>query len=186
MVKELIMAFLCIGIVSSCAPTRRLRDGQKILKRQYRNIDKFDPSIYELIDTNYFYQKVGTCYADRKVRNIKDFKRKESRLRIKFYPGGYLRFLAFSGKPEGPDPEDSGERGVVYKKGEEIKIDTQFAGQGGTLQRATFKVIVEGDKIYLVQKLFGMSWGWSSNPTCDVYQKAEKVPEDWKKYKPDW
>ncbi|WP_208292247.1 hypothetical protein [Sphingobacterium paludis] len=154
--------------------------------KKYRNIDKFDPSIYEEIDTNYFYQKVGTCYADRKVRNIKDFKKKESRLRIKFYPGGYLRFLAFSGMPEGPDPEDSGERGVIYKKGDKIKIDTQSATDVGSLYKQTFEVIVDGDKIYLVERLFGMSWGWSSNPLCFVYEKAEKVPEDWKKYKPDW
>jgi len=106
-------------------------------------------------------------------------------LKLQFYEGGYVRILSTFVK-KSPDPEVSGMRGVIYKKKQDIRIDTQSADQDGTLQKQTLDVIVEGDRIYLVERLFGMSWGWSSNPLCFVYEKAEKVPEDWKQYKPDW
>ncbi|WP_131555329.1 hypothetical protein [Sphingobacterium deserti] len=155
--------------------------------KKYRNIDKFDPSIYEQIDTNYLYQEIGTCYADRKVGNIRDFKKEERNVRIQFYPRGYLRLIAFSEKPEGPDPEVTGARGVIYKKGGKTKIDRQIADQDGTLQRGIFLVRVDGDRIYVMYAPVVTNYLFFDNSfECDVYQKAEKVPEDWKKYKPDW
>ncbi|WP_133638754.1 hypothetical protein [Sphingobacterium paludis] len=181
---RLITLFVCI-FLCSCYATKRLPDGTKVLSKKYKNIDKFDPFIYSQIDPNYFYKQVEVYKTGKSYKDVMGYWRGPSSRRLQFYDGGYIRILVDNQK-ESPDPDLSGKRGIIYMKNQDIRIDRDTADQDGTLQKQTLKVIVKGDKIYLVERLFGMSWGWSSNPMCYVFQKAEKVPEEWKQYKPDW
>jgi hypothetical protein len=185
MVKHRLIILFALCFLCSCYPSKRLPGGTKVLSKKYKNIDKFDPSIYLQIDSNYFYKLVDSYESGKNYKEVVGSRSGSSHLKLQFYQHGYIRIISDFVKTS-PDPEFSGMRGVIYRYKQDIRIDTQSADQDGALQRATFKVIVEEDRIYLVQRLFGMSWGWSSNPLCFVYEKAEKVPEDWKQYKPDW
>ena len=50
----------------------------------------------------------------------------------------------------------------------------------------TYKVKVEGDTIYLLEIMPNTLLFKPSEYICYVYKKSEKIPEEWKKYKPDW
>lgn len=55
-----------------------------------------------------------------------------------------MRF--FSLNNESPNPRDSGRRGIIYKKNNSIKIDTQFADETGYFSKGTYTVKIEEDK----------------------------------------
>jgi len=74
------------------------------------------------------------------------------------------------------DPEITGRRGVIYKKNNKIKIDTDFKG--------SYSVKIEGDYIFLLDDNFLVP---RDEYICFVYKKSdEKIPEEWKKYPADW
>lgn len=180
MVKKIISFACSLIFIQSCTQTKKLKDGTTVLNKKFTNIDKFEKSILEKISVDYFYQKIDYYMADKnfnKIRNIgNDVDRK-----IQFYEGGYVRF--FSLGTESPNPEDSGRRGIIYEKSNSLKIDTQFSDETGYLSKGTYTVKAEGDKLYLMDNNFLFP---RSEYICFVYQKSEKIPEDWKIYKPDW
>ena len=99
---------------------------------------------------------------------------------LQFYENGRVRFLYYMNA----DPEITGRRGIIYKKNNKIKIDTDFANQGGTISKGSYSVKIEGDYIFLLDDNFLVP---RNEYICFVYKKSdEKVPEDWKKYPSDW
>lgn len=81
------------------------------------------------------------------------------------------------------NPEITGRRGVIYFKDSDLKIDTQFSNQSGAISKGTYSLKVEGDKLYLIDD---NSWFPKRECICLVFEKSEKIPEDWKKYNADW
>lgn len=179
-IKNIILLMFSFGFLFSCAQTKRLDNGTKVLTKKFKNIDKFDKSIFEKIDTDYFYQKVDYYMANENFQKIRDIGKDVDR-KIQFYENGRVRF--FSLGMEDPNPENSGRRGIIYLKKNSLKIDTQFADQDGHISKGTYSIKVDGDKIYLLDNNFIFS---RTEYLCYVYQKSEKIPEDWKQYKADW
>ena len=99
---------------------------------------------------------------------------------LQFYENGRVRFLYYMNA----DPEITGRRGIIYKKNNKIKIDTDFANQGGTISKGSYSVKIEGDYIFLLDDNFLVP---GSEYICFVYKKSdEKIPEEWKKYPAEW
>lgn len=180
MVKNIIILLCSTIFIHSCAQTRRLENGTKVLTKKFKNIDKFDKSILNNIDVTHFYKKVDYYMSDKNFNKIRDIGSDIDR-KIQFYENGRVRF--FSLGIEDPNPENAGRRGIIYKKNNSLKIDTQFADQDGDLSKGTYNVKVIGDKIYLLDN---SSLFPQSEYMCYIYQKSEKIPENWRQYKPDW
>ncbi|MCL8538904.1 hypothetical protein M9991_18705 [Chryseobacterium gallinarum] len=180
MIKNSFLLLCCVIFVQACAQTRKLEDGRKVLTKKYKNSKRFDRSIYNDIHTDYFYQKIDYYMADKNYSKIRDIGKDVDR-RIQFYDNGRMRFLSFT--MDEPDPEKTGMRGVIYLKNGKLKIDTQEADQGGRVFKGTYSAKVEGDKLYILHDNFLIP---PSEYVCYVYQKSEKIPENWKQYKADW
>ncbi|WP_417430973.1 hypothetical protein [Halpernia sp.] len=120
--------------------------------------------------------------ADKNFNKIRDIGSDVDR-KIQFYENGRVRFFSFG--MVNPNPQISGKRGIVYLNNNIIKIDSQFADQNGNLFKGTYRLKVEGDKLYLLEEGNTLLFN-PSEYICYVYQKSEKIPEDWKQYKPDW
>ncbi|MDR1876430.1 MAG: hypothetical protein LBQ84_02260 [Flavobacteriaceae bacterium] len=108
--------------IGTCIPTKELSDGNKVPSKGYKfaNKNKFDSSIYEVIDPNYFYELIDEYLADRnykKVRDIGTFLTPN----LQFYPNGSVRELRKTYMD--PNPDISGNRGIIYKQNNKIKID---------------------------------------------------------------
>lgn len=181
MIRQIIIFVCCVVFMKSCAQSRRLEDGRKVLVRKYKNIDRFDQSIFKDIDVNHFYKKIDYYMADKNYNKIRDIGNDVDRM-IQFYENGRVRFLSFTMNEA--DPEKTGMRGIIYiNKKNNLKIDTQFANQDGHISKGTYSVKVEGDKLYLLDDNLLLP---QSEYICFVYQKAEQVPESWRQYKADW
>ncbi|MDY3391973.1 hypothetical protein PG608_12240 [Riemerella anatipestifer] len=148
MVRNIIILISVFSVVLSCSQTRRLQNGTKVLTKKYKNIDKFDKSIFEKIDTDYFYQKVDYYMANKNFQKVRDIGKDVDR-KIQFYDNGRVRF--FSLGMESPNPEDSGMRGIIYKKNNRLKIDYQSADQDGSMFISTYTIKVDNDLIYLLE-----------------------------------
>ena len=179
MVRVILIVLLGF-IVISCFPSPyyRLADGRKVIKSKYKNIKYFDPNIYKSIDINYFYIVESGYLVDNKYKKKRDID--VAKYVLQFYENGRVRFLYYMNA----DPEITGRRGIIYKKNGKIKIDTDFANQGGTISKGSYSVKIEGDYIFLLDDNFLIP---GSEYICFVYKKSdEKVPEEWKKYPADW
>ncbi|MDR2122938.1 MAG: hypothetical protein LBP34_07415 [Flavobacteriaceae bacterium] len=178
-------------ILFSCIPTRRLEGvnggkGNKVPYKGYKFTkgSKFAPSIYEVIDPNYFYELIGRYELDRKLKVIEDIGKDIVSVRVlQFYYNGRIR--VFPKIEENPNPEKVGYRGVIYKQGNKTKIDF-FKGvsQDGDMGIVTYQVWVEGDKLLLLER--SLHNIILNEIPCYIYEKKDKVPEEWKQYKPDW
>jgi len=184
MVKHWLITGLCVLTIFSCIPTRKLDDdtgrGTKVPYQGYKfaNQNKFDSSIYQVIDPDYFYELVGIYWVDRNFKEIRDGGPTMIQV-LQFYPNGKVRRF---GKPDmSPDPEKKGLRGIIYKKGNIIKTDFFEGISDGGMKIRTYQVKVEENRLYLLNYVFLNPEIW-----CLVYEKKEKVPEEWKQYKPDW
>lgn len=180
MIKKIIVLASCAFFLFSCAQTRKLENGRKVLVKKFKNVDQFNTSIFKDIESDYFYKKIDFYMADKNYDKIRDIGKDVDR-KIQFYENGRVRFLSID--KEEPDPEKAGMRGVMYIKNNALKIDTQFANQSGNISKGTYSVKVEGDKLYLLDDHFLVP---RSEYICFVYQKAEKIPENWKQYKAEW
>lgn len=177
---RIIILLLSSAFIHSCAQTKRLENGTRVLTKKFKNVDKFNKSILNDISVDYFYKKIDYYMADKNFNKIRDVGSDVNRS-LQFYPNGRVRF--FSLDIENPNPEFAGRRGIIYMKNNSIKIDTQFSDQDGHISKGTYSVKIVGDNIYLLDNNFLFS---QSEYICFVYQKSEKIPEDWKKYKVDW
>ncbi|PWN68066.1 hypothetical protein [Chryseobacterium oncorhynchi] len=180
MVKNIIILVCSAIFFHSCAQSRKLENGRKVLTRKFKNIEHFDKSIFKDIDVDYFYKKVDFYMADKNFNKVRDIGNDINR-KIQFYENGRVRFISV--EMNEPDPEKTGMRGVIYFKKNLLKIDTQFASQGGHISKGTYSVKVEGDKLYLLDDNLLIP---QSEYICFIYQKSEKIPENWKQYKADW
>ena len=179
MVRVILIVLLGF-VVISCFPSPyyRLADGRKVIKSKYKNIKYFDPNIYKSIDINYFYIVESGYLVDNKYKKKRDID--VAKYVLQFYENGRVRFLYYMNA----DPEITGRRGIIYKKNNKIKIDTDFANQGGTISKGSYSVKIEGDYIYLLDDNFLVP---GSEYICFVYKKSdERIPEDWQKYPSDW
>ncbi|NHW58692.1 hypothetical protein HA378_26365, partial [Escherichia coli] len=93
MVRNIIILISVFSVVLSCSQTRRLQNGTKVLTKKYKNIDKFDKSIFEKIDTDYFYQKVDYYMANKNFQKVRDIGKDVDR-KIQFYDNGRVRFFS--------------------------------------------------------------------------------------------
>jgi hypothetical protein len=177
--------FSIIGLffISSCIGQQTLKDGftkvpsvsYKFSKRQ-----KFNSEIFNKINLNYFYKLDYSYQADSNFKN-KGEKMLEKWIKIlQFYPNGQVR--EFAQKYADKDPDITGNRGIIYEKGKDIYIDMYGAVSDGGMKILTYKVKIEDDKIFVIEKNFLMG----VNGDCRVFMKSEKIPEEWKKYKADW
>ncbi|MFZ4929933.1 hypothetical protein [Chryseobacterium sp. Mn2064] len=180
MIKKIIVLAFCTVFIHSCAQSRKLENGRKVLVKKFKNIDQFNESIFKDIEADYFYEKIDFYMADKDYNKIRDIGKDIDR-KIQFYKNGRVRFLSTDMKQ--PDPEKGGMRGVIYRRNNALKIDTQFANQAGHISKGTYSVKVEGNKLYLLDNHFLVP---RSEYICFVYQKSEKIPENWKHYKADW
>jgi hypothetical protein len=159
--------------------------GDKVPYKGYKFAkgNKFDASIYEeVIDPDYFYEVVGIYEVDRKYKVV-EYLGKGMIGVLQFYDNGCVR--KFAKYKENPNPEKVGTRGIIYKRGNKIKIDFfQVISQGGGMGIVTYQVWIEGDKLFLLERSFFSVL--FNEMTCYVYEKKEKVPEEWKQYKADW
>ncbi len=184
MVINRVIFFLGVLLLNGCIESKILYNGTKVPKGNvFRNIQYFRKDVYKNIDINYFYKKKHSYFSDKNCNNIGGEIPDVNRL-IQFYPTGHFRTLTYhkgqniEDDENNRDPNKSGMRGIIYIKNNKIKIDDQFAYQGGGLYIATLSVKIEGGVIYMLRD--------GGITTCDVYEKAEKIPEEWKKYRADW
>lgn len=180
MIKNIFVVTCCAVYMLSCAQSRKLENGRKVLVKKFKNIDKFNKSVFKDIEIDYFYKKTDFYMSDKDYNKIRDIGKDVNR-KIQFYENGRVRFLSID--MDEPDPEKAGMRGVIYSKDNALRIDTQFANQAGHLSQGTYSVKVEGDKLYLLDDHFLIP---QSEYICFVYQRSEKIPENWKQYKADW
>lgn len=175
------LIFLLGLIVYCCSPNYRLADGRKVLKNKCQNIKYFDKTVFNQIDTRYFYKNVDYYMADKNYKKVRDIGKDVERS-IQFYENGRLRFFSFN--HINPDPEITGRRGIIYQKREKIKIDTQFSDEWGRISKGTYSVKIEGDYLFLLDDNFLIP---RNEYICFVHKKSdEKIPKDSKKYKADW
>jgi hypothetical protein len=134
--------------------------------------NKFDASIYKVIDPNYFYELIDVYEMDRKFKIVEDIGKDIISARVlQFYDNGCIRKFAKYEKT--PDPEKEGLRGIIYKQGNKTKIDFfQGVSQDGDMGIVTHWVWVEGDKLFLLERSF--SSVLSNEMTCYVYKKRIK------------
>lgn len=183
--KKLFNYLILITIVFSSCETKRLESGTIVLKRRFTNISKFDSSIYKQIDTNYFYKGIGICFTNNSMTKFSDCEPNLEWLKMQFYPDGHIRTIS-KYRIESPDPSVTGMRGVIYLDRDKLRIDHQSAYVKG-IYKGRFKVKVKGNRIYMVEQLPWLTRLINNNHhECEVYEKADLVPGEWKKYKPDW
>lgn len=134
---------------------------------------------YNLIDDHFLYQKIDSYFVDKNYVKTRPIENSKTPYFLQFYPNGRVRFI----QTKEPDPNITGKRGVIYLRGDMIKLDTQFFNQGGALSRGTYNVKIVGDKLYLYDD---NSLIKSREFICQVFIKSERVPENWKKFNISW
>jgi hypothetical protein len=85
-----------------------------------------------------------------------------------------------------PNPDIHGNRGIIYKQNNKIKIDFyDIFSSDGRKRIITYLVKVENDRLYVLEYLF-MDYVFMNQMLCYVYEKKDKVPEGYKNYEADW
>ena len=180
MVRKLV--FLSgVLFLNSCISQIRLKDGTRVPDKNYvfKNSSKFDVEIFNKINNNYLYELKENYFVDRSNNKIRNFGTPTARY-LQFYNTGQVRDIYYFE----PNPSLTGKRGFVYMNKGKIQLDITQATQDGDIYINTFRVVIEEDKLYLVESSFSL-FGNNSRE-CYVYEKSEKIPEDWKQYKANW
>lgn len=178
MVRKCVLSILLL-LLYSCANTQILVDGSKTLTKKYKNRGKFNSIIYNVIDSNFLYKEVDSYLVDKNYVKKRPIGSSKTSHFLQFYSNGSIRFLLY----KEPNPEITGRRGIIYLEDDKIKIDTQFANQGGSISKGTYSVKVNDDKLFLYDD---NSFLPKSEFICIVFEKSEMVPIDWAKYKVEW
>ena len=174
-----VLIYLVMLIICSCSNTKILADGTKVLSKTYENRKYFNSETDGLIDPNCFYKQIDYYIADSNYKKMRDIGRTQTDVNIQFYNNGCIRILLY----KDGNPNNTGRRGVIYMKNNSLKIDTQFSDQNGNISKGTYSVNVQGDKLFLLDNNFLFT---RTEYFCKVFEKSEKIPEDWKQYKADW
>ncbi len=155
----------------------------KVPKSNYvfNNKKKFNPIIYKTIDSSYFYILVNSYWADKNFNKTGECGGRVGTV-LQFYNNGNVREFAIS--EMSADPEYTGQRGVVYTKNNQIKVDLFSSISDGDMAILSYKVKIDGNKLYLLETLFSPFGNGETH--CYLYEKYEKIPEDYKQYKADW
>lgn len=179
MVRVILFILMYFITVSCSSPYYKLADGQKVLKNKYTNIKDFNKTIFNKIDTAYFYKKVDYYIANKNYKKVRDIGTDVDRT-IQFYGNGRVRFFSFNYLDA--NPEVTGRRGIIYQKRGNIKIDTQFADNWGRVSKGAYSVKIKNDTLFL----YDDNTFLKSEFICMKFVKYEKIPEDWNKYRAEW
>lgn len=185
MVNKILINLCILTILSSCIPTERTVSGHKIptKKFDFKNKNKFTIGIYDVINPNHLYRLTDMYFTDNNFVKMRGGIFDGLVQILQFYPNGAARM--FPQNYMNPDPNIIGDRGVIYKKNNWLKIDLTSSDQDGSLFIQSYKIKVEKDKLYLLEE--GNTFLFNpSEYICYVFEKSEKVPDDWKKFSADW
>ncbi|WP_185226179.1 hypothetical protein [Chryseobacterium indologenes] len=181
MVKKILALTILCYLFNGCVSGQKLGDGTKVPEKGYKfkNKEKFNSEIYRTIDLNYFYELEYSYYSDLNFGEKGEAWPEKWVKILQFYPKGQVREYAhkFSNK----DVNITGNRGIIYEKGNILYIDMYGAISDGEMKILTFKLKIENNKIFMREN---SSFGGVS--LCRVFNKSGKIPEDWKQYTADW
>lgn len=174
---------LGLSLLNSCGGHTRLQDGITTVPFEgyiFKNKKNFNSIIFEkFINSKTLYQLESRYYADENFNKIREVSPLGAYF-IQFYDNGCVRGMDYLE----PNPNIAGYRAIIYQKNQNIWIDRAGLSSDRSLKIYTYKLKIEGDKIYLLEipkTLFK-----PSEYTCLVYEKSKKIPDDWKQYKPAW
>lgn len=177
-----VLLMLGVVLLNSCTAQQTLKDGITTVPPNgyvFKNKKKFTKDILQNINENYLYRLKERYYADSNF-NKKSTASLLGAYYLQFYANGCVRGIDYLQT----DTNISGYRGIVYLKNQQIYIDRAGLSSDRSLKIYTYVLKIEGNKIFLLEKpntLFK-----PSEYTCMVYERSEKIPEDWKAYKADW
>jgi hypothetical protein len=179
----IVLLFICF---SSCGiKTRYLRvDSGKVPVKGYvfKNRIYFNDTIFKSINFTHLYKLKDSYYCDSNMNKIENKKNQYSNwiLILQFYKNGNIR--RFAEKFSSPDPEKEGNRGIVYTKNKQIYIDICEAISNNVMVINTYRINIKGDVLILKSENPGARYA----PSCFVFEKSDKLPDDWNSYKADW
>lgn len=181
--KTFYLIFLLTVFFSCGLPYRKLDsgNGNSVPKKGYvwMNESKFDSDIYKQLNSSFFYELADEYWSDKnfiKTRSIQYgtlWKKK-----LQFYPNGKLR--RFASKFADPNPEITGNRGIIYKDNNQIKIDFFERTPGNSPEINTYTVKIEGDYIYMFKSTI------VKEKLCEVFKKSDSLSDDYNKYPAIW
>ncbi|WHF51963.1 hypothetical protein QGN23_01500 [Chryseobacterium gotjawalense] len=179
---KIIFSILSLGLLNACVGSNFvLSDGfTKVPISSYRfsNKYKFSSDTLKDIDINYFYELEYSYDSDP------NFYKKGEKIAatwgktLQFYPNGQVR--EFAKKFSNKNRNITGNRGILYQD-KYLFIDMYGAISDGAMRIITYKIKIENDKIFLLEKTF-----LGGDNLCRVFAKKNKIPEDWKQYEANW
>lgn len=182
-----ICLFLSPLLFFSCSLAHRKLDngkGNSVPKEGYAwtNQSKFDSEIYQQIDPDFLYELVDEYWCDNNFKKVKNIEYGTLwKKKLQFYPNGQVR--RFASKMANANPEITGNRGVIYKERNEIKIDFFEGVSNNRLTVNTYLVQVKDNKIYMFET---SGLGFAKDRQCLVFEKNEVVNTEYKNYKAEW
>jgi len=179
--KTLYLIFFLLLFFSCSVPHRRLNNGKgnSVPKENYvwKNQSKFDTILYKKIDIDFFYELVDEYHSDKSFKKTRKIEYGTLwKFKIQFYPNGRLR--RFASKYPYENPEIEGNRGIIYKCNEKIKLDIMEGVSNNRIAINTYRVKISGDTIFVLTSYY--------DPTCYVFKKCNKIPDSYKSYKVNW
>ncbi len=190
MVRYIILFFVLLFI--SCGTKTKILDNKitdvPIDNEIFKNKKFFEKKLLSNIDTNFVYEEnysyQSNKYDFKNILNKKNYRVDYRKSYYKFYSNGCVNYFTFGGFDEvtlsSINPNFDGQRGVVYSKGNEMKLDL-FTITGYSFKRdygiITNILKVKGDTIF-EKKIKDLTY-------VNVYVKR-KIPKEFLIYKPDW
>lgn len=182
--KKLSYLIALLTIFFSCSVShRKLNNGEgnSVPKEDYvwTNQSKFNSETYNQIDTDYFYELVEEYWSDNKFGKVRNAQYETLwKKKLQFYSNGRVR--RFASKLADPNPEITGNRGIVYNEQNNLKIDFLEGVSNNRIVINSYKVKVEGEYIYMFKTSI------QNEKYCSVYKKSDFVNDEYRKYKADW
>lgn len=146
----------------------------------YKNIDKFDTKLLDIIDTEVIYEQF-----DPNKNILKRLDTENSRniyQVVRFYPNGYFNFFGYTFDKEFDkqsfDPLTSGRRGIYYINNNKICFDVFIRTMGmGMVGKVSGKFIVSGDTLTVI---------WNNKHMSPRTFIKREVPKEYLDYQVDW
>lgn len=178
-----LLAGALVVLVTACMKTITLQNGRTKVPAKsdvYKNREKFDISLLNLVNTNVIYERFNKDY--NVLQRLDTHIETSIYGAYRFYPDGRFNlFFLDRNKPNDPNafnPEYSGKRGVYYSEKDQIRYDlfaeiNQWGWTGK--QSGTFRF--SGDTLYVQRDEFPKE--------LDIYIKRELSP-GYLNYNADW